>query len=301
MCKKNLIILLVLSIVQLKHVVSYAEVVDRVVASVEGLPVTESDIEKELKRISPTTPVEHPISSENLKTGLTGILLEREASKLGISVTEEEVEEQINNVINKNNLSREQFENSLKETGMSLSQYREKLASELNRNRVIGTALKQKIQVTDEELKSYMGESKIEEESDIDKFGLFKLESLVKEIDTKQEAQKLSDYLKSGGLCETYKSSIFLNCTNLGVFKIEDLKEDYAKLVNSKANFEFSDIVIENGRDFFLFKTEANISTKGSSIGQEIRDKLFQDKFKKEAEKYLTKDIFEKYLVETHF
>lgn len=278
-----------------------AEVLDRVVASIDGAPVTESEVVKELALFSPSQSVKKPLDSESIKAGLTGLLLGREAARMGITVSREEIDQQISMVISRSNISMNQFEKSLLDAGMSMAQYRDKLSSELNRNRVVGSILKQRIQVSDEELSAYMGTSQGQEVENEGRFGLLRLSSLVKDIDKALEADKLSKYLKEGGICESYKSSTFIACENLGIFKVEDLKEGYARSLDASLNYEFGDLIEENGTNYYLLKIDANLSKKNSNVGLEIRDKLFQEKFKAEAEKFLGQEIFEKYSVEMHF
>ncbi len=278
-----------------------AEVLDRVIASIDGAPVTESEIIKELTKISPTTPINKPIDSQSIKAGLTGILLEKEAIRMGVTVSKEEIDQQIAMVIERSNISTEQFEKSLAEAGMSMDQYRDKIANELNRSRVVGTILKQRIQVSDEELGSYISVPEDSNGDQGEQFGLLKLTLLVKDIDQSMEAEKLAKYLKEGGVCENYKSAVFIGCENLGVFKLGDLKDTYSRSLDGRSNYEFGELIEENSNNYYLLKIDSDLSKKNSNVGQDIREKLFQEKFKVEAEKFLSQEIFEKYSVEMHF
>ena len=280
------------------------EILDRVVASVEGSPVTELEVLKELGKISPGHNSTLPLSKENLKLGLTGILLDREAAQLGISVSEEDIDQQINYVMQRNNFSKEQFEESLSSAGMTVDQYKQKLTSELNRNRVISTALKYRVQVSNEELRTYLAssndESSKELDSESDKFGLLKIILVDSDFNEEEESKSITELLKNGGECETYSSADIKKCLNLGIFEEADLREDFAKALDDVDDMKFSKVLNDN-EDFVLMKTEPSLLRKLTSIQKDIKDRLLQEKFKVEAEKYLENELFEKFLVETHF
>lgn len=278
-----------------------AELLDKVVANVDGSPVLYSELATEFKKISPEFDGVRALREDELKFGLTAYLINKEAQKYGLVVSSEEVEAHIDEVIAQNNLTRERFNDALIASGTSLENYKAKLVSEITRNRVISTVLKQRIQVNNEELQSYIETGSGDNASDEDSFGLYKIESLVKEFDKEEESKKLKTFLMGGGVCEKYPSQYFKSCENLGVFKAKDLKEAYANALEGTELFALSDIFNENGLNYVLFKVDSKVSQSLSKTGQSLKDKLLQEKFKQEAEKYLSKEIFDTYHVEFHF
>ena len=284
----------------LSHVDAFSEVLDRVVASVDGNPISESELLEELKKISPNTKIDRPVSRENLKAGITALLLDREAGRLGVSVSQEELDQQLSAIISRSGISKEQFEKSISEAGITLEQYRAKLASELNRNRVLGATLKSRVQVNDEDLSSYVKAESQEDSANVGKFGLLKIFSPTGASDFGEEAGKLKEFLLGGNRCGAYKSTNVTGCEFLGVFKLEDLKQDYANLISDLQDYSFSASIVEGGQSLRLMKVDPLLESKESSVKQNVREKLFEEKFKVEAEKFLDHELFEKYLVDLH-
>jgi len=277
----------------------YSELLDRVVASVDGSPISESEIVSELKKINASQSIKLPISKENMKSALTSILLQKEAERLGISVSQDELDLQLKDVITRSQISKEEFEQTLLSNGISLMQYREKLASELNRSRVITTVLKSRVQVSQEELSQYVGEDVTTELTE-DRFSLLKFIIKTKEFDYQAEELKIKLYIEKDGQCEKYSSDIISSCQSLGVVKVIDLKESYSELLQDVDFYRLTKSIPENESNIVLMKVSSDLDSKQSATKLGVKDKLVQDKFRVEAEKYLDKELFEKYTVEMH-
>jgi peptidyl-prolyl cis-trans isomerase SurA len=142
-----------------------AETVDRIVAVVNGEIVTLYDLKQRLKphlkRIEAQT--QNSISgqrleklrSETLKSIINEILLEQEASRLKINVSDSEVRNQIDQLKRERGLSEEEFQEQLQKEGMSRSEYEEKIRKKIRRHRLLGEMVRKKVVVTEEEIKEY--------------------------------------------------------------------------------------------------------------------------------------------------
>ncbi len=83
------------------------------------------------------------------------ILLAQLAQKKGIDVTDKEIDLTIKRVMEQNKMSDEQLKSALKQQGMSLTSYRNKLIRDLLRTKLINQQIKPHIILTDEEIVDY--------------------------------------------------------------------------------------------------------------------------------------------------
>jgi len=142
-----------------------AEVVDRIVAVVNGEMITLSELNANLALVLKTQEVGKSVDSQDadvqelrrqvLDKMINDILLEAEAERYEIEVSETEVQEYIDAFISENNLTRDQLKEYLAAQGMTLESYREKIKSNIVRSRLITAMVRRKAVVTDEEIEAY--------------------------------------------------------------------------------------------------------------------------------------------------
>lgn len=141
---------------------SQARIIDRIAAVVNGEVITESEI---IARAAPflsqiDAEVSDPAANqarkqELLKETLRGLidekLLLQAAGDLQLSVTTEEVDRGVDQILKRNGLTLADLERALKEQGSSLKKYREEIRDQLLRLKVMSAKLQGKVNVTDEE------------------------------------------------------------------------------------------------------------------------------------------------------
>ncbi|MFN3395522.1 MAG: peptidylprolyl isomerase [Thermodesulfovibrionales bacterium] len=82
------------------------------------------------------------------------------AKKLDISVSSEEVNEAIEGIKKKYNLSDKDFNESLKAEGMNIDEYRKRLAEQITLSKVVNQQVRSKIIVSEEEINDYISKNK---------------------------------------------------------------------------------------------------------------------------------------------
>ena len=82
-------------------------------------------------------------------------LVDQEAKRLQIVITEKEVDLGIRDVRENNKLSDEQFKQVLEGEGMTFERYREELKNQMQKMRLLDQEIKSKIQVREEEVEEY--------------------------------------------------------------------------------------------------------------------------------------------------
>lgn len=81
------------------------------------------------------------------------------AKRLDIEASKEELAEAIGDIKKKYSMDDKAFEESLKKEGFSLDEYRKRLAEHIVLSKVVGQQVRNKIVVTDEEVKEYMAKN----------------------------------------------------------------------------------------------------------------------------------------------
>jgi peptidyl-prolyl cis-trans isomerase SurA len=137
-------------------------VVDTVVAAVDEKPITLKELEA---RLSPSRKIhlrDLPGDHEAQQT-LDAIIAERvfeaEASSKRVSVSDEEVEEYVNEVAARNSLSRSDFEAVLKREGKSLDWYKRQVKTEITKTKLASNITRGGVSVSEKEIDEYLSDN----------------------------------------------------------------------------------------------------------------------------------------------
>jgi len=166
-CVTFLVVSLLLSTLD----VGQAVIVDRIVAVINGKVITLSELEKRAapilsKYLNPDmspeerTEIKQKIYAQILPQMIDDYLVEEEIDRLGIKVTDAEVEATIDNICKSNGLTRQEFEEKLKNDGISMEEYKKQIATQIERLQLVNAEVKSKIVITDEMVKDYLRKQK---------------------------------------------------------------------------------------------------------------------------------------------
>jgi peptidyl-prolyl cis-trans isomerase SurA len=138
-----------------------AEEIDRIVAVVNDDLITLSELKESEKKTSarPDSPGAPKDERDVLEQMIEQKLLEQEARKMGISVTDREVDSAIEGVKKQFNLTDEQLNEVLKKQNLTPEAFREQWRTQILSNKVVGTQVKGQIAVTEDEIKKYYEEN----------------------------------------------------------------------------------------------------------------------------------------------
>lgn len=141
------------------------EIVDRVVAVVNDEIITLSELNAEaeptfakIREQVPPEKISLTISQarkEILSAMIDNKLVTQRAAKRKIEVTEEEIDAAIDNILQENNATREQFLNQLAAMGTTEENYRKTLKSQILRSKLISYEIRSKLVVTNEQIEEY--------------------------------------------------------------------------------------------------------------------------------------------------
>ena len=146
-----------------------AEVADRIVAVVNDDIITLSELNEEgsnyfqalIKQV-PTDQLQtemQKLRQEVLSHLIDQRLIEQQAAKLEIKISEEEIEQTIDTMLAENNATREDLKQDLASKGLSDEQYRRQLKGQMLQSRVVNRDIRSKIVVNDEMVNQYYKEN----------------------------------------------------------------------------------------------------------------------------------------------
>jgi peptidyl-prolyl cis-trans isomerase SurA len=138
-----------------------AKVIEQLIAVVDGEPYTLSNLDSYAKskmaRSFPTGDLSRINDSDRevLEQFITEKLLESEVREAGIKITDEDVDEYIQQVKKNNRLSDEDLKTALNREGQTLVTYRASVKAELEKNELINRQVKKKVNITNEDVERY--------------------------------------------------------------------------------------------------------------------------------------------------
>ncbi|MGE5302946.1 MAG: peptidylprolyl isomerase [Alphaproteobacteria bacterium] len=138
-----------------------AKVVEQVIAVVDGEPYTLTNLENYSKtkmgRAFPTGDLNkiNPEDREVLEQFITDKLLESEIREAGIKVSDEDVEQYIEQIKAKNRLTDDDLKTALQREGQTLASYRASVKIELEKTEIINRQVRAKVSITNEDVERY--------------------------------------------------------------------------------------------------------------------------------------------------
>ncbi|MCB0335125.1 MAG: SurA N-terminal domain-containing protein [Bdellovibrionales bacterium] len=143
-------------------------VIDRVIASVDGEPITLQDLKKK-SGAKENFQAEDINQSERLRAALNQLIVEQvifqEAKKKSISVAPQEIEQYIETLAGQNGLSVPDFKKALKKEGRDLEQLKAQVKVEILRSRIIGQMQREGVSVTKQDITEQIDEESFTDEN----------------------------------------------------------------------------------------------------------------------------------------
>jgi peptidyl-prolyl cis-trans isomerase SurA len=132
-----------------------AEVVNRIVATIDGEPITLYELREFVKGDPRLQQAQQMDEAMVLDTLITKHLIDREIEANGLVVTDEDIDRYIVGIREQNQISEEQLDAALAQQGMSRELYRKQVHEELLRAQLISREIRGKVNVTPEDVQRY--------------------------------------------------------------------------------------------------------------------------------------------------
>ncbi|MFP4445680.1 MAG: peptidylprolyl isomerase [Desulfosudaceae bacterium] len=289
------------------------EVVDRIVAIVNQDIVTLSEIRELMK------PIKKKITKRNLSPRVEEKMLYRaredlinekidelltaqKAEKLGIRVSEEEVDAALERIKQNMMYSDEQLRNSLEEMGISMETYREQMKNQIRRTRVLSREVESKIVITREDVRRYYDEHRQEfasstryhlkniiiQPSDTDTPG--SRQAVFEEMKTIREKIKSEEATFEEMARQHSQSSFADKGGDLGMFELEDLSPQLRQAIEETPVGGITP-VLESDVGFQIFYVADIVDNPGQSLeeaSEEIRKTIYEKKMNDKFEEWVT-------------
>ena len=288
------------------------QLLDMVLASIEDEPITISDLREFAEQQGKPLPENllngDPIVRQALRELVVTKLIEREAAASGISVSDEEVKAYVEEIKRQNHVDDQGLSQLLASKGLSAEVYKRQVREDIFKTRVVGSHVRNKITVTDEEVQRRMSggsssESGDESSGEVEQkkgVRLFQIRLQKAEGDlgeAKAEAEKMREQLESGENWPKVGSDRF---TDLGTVDVSDLRPELGEAVEDLDENEVSKPVETADAVYLLMKASADKAKLSSTdtVEDRVRQDLYQEKFSAALDKFLNEDLPKKYHVE---
>lgn len=299
-----------------------AEMIDRVVAEVNDDVITLSEVEAEGRMLFQKIVRETPAAerdtalSQARRDVLAGLidktLIIQEAAKQNITVSEQEVDEAVNQVLEGNNISRETLVQQLEQSGLDEATYRSNLRAQILQNKLFTRDVRSKIVITEDMmLDAYdtIYTRRVKEGSyyllqiGISWDGTGQISGAgTDETRRKEEARRLAERVhklaRSGqDFRELARKFSDLPSASeggdIGVFEEDELARYMKEAITGLKPGEVS-AVVETPVGFQFFKLLSSneggivMQTPYESVKEEIRERIFRETMKNEYEDWIT-------------
>lgn len=269
----------------------YAAVVDKIVATVNGEPVTLSELErilqpvyKQYEQIYQGDELEE--AKRQARHGLLDQLIEnklilQKAKEEGISITEAAMEEELADIKDKFG-SLEEFQSALEKEGLTLEQYKKDLSDQLTIKAMIEREVLAKAKVSPLEVEEYYNNHK-------DEFVNPRMVH-IGHILIKDNERKIQNLYKQLGEGKDFTelASQYSEAGDPGYISIGQLKPELREIVDSLKVGEYSKI-IKTDIGWHIIQLKGWKEPEAIPLGEawdELEDKLFRKKLNQEHKKW---------------
>jgi peptidyl-prolyl cis-trans isomerase SurA len=142
--------------------------VNKIAAVVNGEMVTlhelrmQTMVELARRRLNPDSPEAKEVQKQVLDGLINDMLMRQDAKRYKVTVSDAEVEEELERTLKRTGMTRKQLEEGLKKERATLAMYKERIGNSLLRQRMAGYMVMRKVFVTPEEISAYYTKHKDE-------------------------------------------------------------------------------------------------------------------------------------------
>lgn len=270
---------------------------DKVVAVVNEDVITLRELEETEKKINKST--ENQITPDQaLEQLIDRTLIEQQAEKMGVSVSEQEIDATIEVLRQRYNLQGDEMKEALEQQNMTEEEFREQWRYQLLTKKVLDSKLKGKVAVTRDEIREYYEENY----GEITTTDEIRISQIL--VEDESEAQKVAELARSGEdftqLVVQYSKdqTSASEGGDMGFFKKGDLIEPLANAVEGTETGQIAGPVQTPAGYHILKVTDRKSAGDGlaESTRVEIRETIYNQKVQEVLESWLTEVREEAYI-----
>jgi len=286
-------------------VLAHATTVEKIVATVDGKPVTLFELDLAVKTIGPDIQKKTKATGISLRARvldelINNQLLENAIDKANITVEQHEIDAFIDRILRSSQITIDVLEQKLKEEGVTLDGYKHQLYQQTLRNKFLSQEVGRKISITEYELKEHfdknmdnfksassvrLAQITIPFNQELKSEDLDKIEQVALKIAS--DAQKTGNFEK---LAKKYNGKPFkVHGGEVGIVNIKDLNPSIGG-VASQLNIGKSSgpIATNSGIHIIRVVDRAKSSAKDfASVRDRVHDAVYSKKMEKAIEGYV--------------
>ena len=254
--------------------------VDGVAAVVDGRVITRSEVEELVmsrRLMAGDAPKVADARKEALEALIEQNLVQKEADRLGIAVTDEEVKKTITDIRIRNGMDEDTFRKALAAQGMEYSRYEQEMRVQIRRVKVASQVLRSRMAVGDDALREFY----LKHVADFCEPEQVRLTHVELSKD-RSEAEELRAKIATGEETEARRKA-----KDMGFLSPDSLSEVVRKAVRGLRSGGVSPVVeIEGSCHLFIVQEEKRGRVPAyEEVADEVRARYFEDK---EEELYRT-------------
>lgn len=291
-----------------------AETLNRIVATIDGDPITLIELER-YAEVAKKRPGGDQLVVDQ-KAILDELVLEKIIQKqvevLGLKATDQQIDNYIESIRTRNNLSEEQLMEVLKQQGMSWDQYRVQVRADIERANLINREIRTKVNVSPEEVERYY-------KAHLDEYGASvnvtaRLITLLvpagsSEADKaaiRAKAEEVHKLAADGGnfakLAKEYSQGpAAAEGGDIGEVQPDEMQPEFAKAAKGLAPGQVSPLIVTSD-GFHILKIEkasGDAHRPLADVSEEIKEKLYKEAMENRYDRWLNQDLRARYHVET--
>ena len=289
-----------------------AEVLNRIVASVDGEPVTLFELNQYVSKqrtLAPSAPM--PSEKDALQALITEKLLAREIVAKGIQVRDPDIDRYIDHIKQQNRLEEGQLEQALAAQGMDYGKYREQVRGEIQKVQLLNREIRGKVNVSPEDVHRYYEAHK----KDYERPGTVKVRQIMLKLDSdapeeisKVVLERIADVrarLKKGEDFEKTAKQVSEDPTaadggDLGEVEPAKLLSEFEEPLSKMKDGEVSE-PIRTKMGVHLLKLDKRVDAghqPESELAPQIKDKLYNEALDERYRRWLLEDIQKHHYIE---
>ena len=166
MSTRTILLCLALGCIALVPTRLHAIVVEQVVVAIDGEPYTLSNLknyaESKMKREFPKGDLNRIEDDDKqvLEQFITEKLVAAEVKRLAITLSNQDIDQYVDEIKKKNDLSDADLTEALRREGFTEEQYRDSVRAELEKSQIIRREVQEKVSITDEDIERYYQQNK---------------------------------------------------------------------------------------------------------------------------------------------
>ncbi len=291
-----------------------AKVADRILATVDGEPLTLYDLDQFAAMIRASGgggPLQGGKAQRQkmLEALITERLVRKEAAKLGLTASDEEVDSYLEQIQRRNKLSKEELKSAVVQQGLTWDIYREKVRFDIERGKLLAREIGEKVTVSPEEIERYyqahLQDYKLPERIQLWHILIPAGERRYQRIEARKVAEECLRLARKGKdfgkLASKYSVGPGAKAGgDIGTIERGQMMERLEEAAFALKEGEISDI-IETEEGFHIFKAGKRQTERYrplSEVSEEIRRKLYDDLLEERYQRWLKQDLRARHHVE---